>query len=203
MATPIVKDKTLIAVKREVTEGTYVAPSAGADFIQVITDGWEIVPAKELIDRDVLTSSIGKVTPRTGIKSATATLPIEMKASGTEGDAPEYGLLIEEALGGSRTIAAQNTTKAAGNTATVLQIEDADIGDYSVGDGIIVLEPGDHTPSVITAVDPTGGSANITVSPGRASGSFSASVVISESQVYYPSNTGHDNRSKSHWYETN
>jgi hypothetical protein len=200
MAIGVTRNTSVIAVKEETTEGVFVAPAAATDYVQPLADGFEIAPAKELIDRTVLTASVGRVSPRTGTKSVTAALPVEFRASGTEGAATDFDLLLKGALGNVRTITTQTTTKAAGNTATVLQIEDADISKFSVGDLVCVLESGDHTPSFVTAVDTTLTTANITVSPGRETGVFSNSVVVSKSRTYYPANDGHPSLSLSYYW---
>ena len=134
MAIGIQKNTTQIGVKEEVTEGTFVPVAADTDFIQPLEDGFDMTPAKELVERTILTSSIGNPTPRVGTKSVAATLPVELRASGIEGGTPDFDLFLKGALGDVRTIAAQVTTKVAGNTSSVLQIEDADIGDFTVGD---------------------------------------------------------------------
>lgn len=200
MATGIAKNASIVAVKAESTEGTYAAPGSASDgYIQVLNDGFEIVPAKELLEREVLTSSIGKVTPRTGLKSVTASLPVEVKGFGTEGTAPEYGALLEACLGAKHSITTTTTTKAAGNTQTVLQIEDADISKFAVGDIVIVKQTGEHRVHAVTARTTGAGTATITVLPGRASGSFANSVVVSKSTTYYPANASHPSISVSIW----
>ena len=40
-----------------------------------------------LLERNIFNGSLGKTTPRTGMKSVTGALPTEMRASATEGDA--------------------------------------------------------------------------------------------------------------------
>ncbi len=187
MATGITKNTTIIGLATEVTEGTYVAPAATTAYVQPLADGFELTPAREKIDRSILTNSIGKATPRLGIRSVQASLPVEFRASGVEGADVDFSLLLKGALGATRSIAANNTTKASGNTATVLQIEDADIGDYTVGDVILVKQAGAHHVCAITAKDATGGAANITVTPAHPSGDFTDSVVISKSTMYYTS----------------
>ncbi len=83
-------------------EGTAKDPASGEDFIQILEDGLELSPAKELLDRSILTSSIGKVTPRVGQKSVSGSIPVEFKAAGTEGSFPEYSTLLNSALGDCR-----------------------------------------------------------------------------------------------------
>lgn len=185
MATGIVKSNSVVGLAAEVTEGTWVTPS---DWVLPL-DGFSSTPAKELLERQVITGGLQRPTPRTGLKSVAASLPLEYKASGTEGAAPESDLLLKGLLGAQRQITTQTTTKGAGQTTSTLPIEDADIGDFTVGDFIIILESADHTTHFVTAVDATGGSANITYAPVRG-GAPSASVVVSKSTTYYPATTG-------------
>lgn len=200
MTIGIAKNTTIIGIKQETTEGTYVAPAAATDYLQPLADGFELSPSKELIERNILTSSIGVVTPRVGQKSVAASLPVEFRASGTEGAATDFDLLLKGAIGNSRTITTQTTTKAAGNTGSVLQIQDADISKFNVGDIIVVLESGAHKVHAITAVDSTLGAANISITPSKTSGSYSNSVVISKSITYYPANSGHIPLSLSYYW---
>lgn len=199
MATPIAKNATVVAVMKEVTEGTYVAPGAATDYVQVL-EGISSNPIKETIERSVLTSSIGKVQPRAGLESVEGSLPMELKASGTEGGIPESGYVIESALGATRAITTQTTTKSSGNTGSVLQIQDADISKFNVYDIIVVLESGAHHCCYVSAVDSSAGTANITVSPSKPSGSFSNSVVISKSRMYYTANASHPSLSISTYW---
>lgn len=190
MAVPIAKNASTTGVKAEVTPGVYVAPAAATDYLQTL-EGIENNPVKEVVERNILQSSIGKVPPRAGLESASGSLPVEFKGSGTEGAAPEYAVPFQSALGAVRTLAARITTKAVGNTASVLQIEDADIASLNLYDSFVVLEAGAHHVCFITAKDSTPGSANVTISPAKPSGVFSASVQISKFKTYYTANTGH------------
>lgn len=196
-----VKDNTKVAVMEEVTEGTYVAPAAATDFVQTLSDGFELTPAKELLDRSIFNGSIGKSTPRTGTRTVTGSFPVEARAGEAAGDAPEYDLLMRSGLGSRRQLTAQVTTKAAGNTDQVLQIEDADISSFQVNDIILIREAGDFQVWPITAVDSTGGSANITLLGARAAGAYSASVVIEEFTSYRPADSGHPSLSISKYVE--
>jgi hypothetical protein len=191
-------------VNVESTEGTYVAPAGASDgYIQPLQDGFEFTPSKESIQRNILTSSIGKVSPRVGMKSVAVTLPVEFRASGTEGTAPDFDILLKGAMGDSRSIASNITTKNSGNTGSVLQIEDGDIASLSVGDIIVVKETAGHHPCAITAKTTGTGTATITILPAKASGSFSNSVVLSKSKTYFPANSSHPAISTSfYWANT-
>lgn len=190
MATPIAKNASVVGLMEEVTEGVYVAPAAATNYIQVL-DGIESNPAKETVERAVLSASIGKVAPRAGLESVSGSIPVEMRASGTEGAAPQYGLLLEAALGAERAIGARITTKLVGNTASALQIQDADIGSLNLYDVIVVLESGAHHVCYVSAKDSTPGAAFVTVTPSKPTGVFSGNVQISKNKMYYTANSGH------------
>lgn len=200
MATGITKNTSIIGIEVESTEGTYLAPAAATSYVQPLADGFELTPAREKIDRGILTNSIGKATPRLGIRSVQASLPVEFRASGTEGADVDFAALLKGALGATRAIATTTTTKATGNTGSELQIQDADISKFAVGDIILVKETGGHHVAAIAAVATGAGVAAVTITPAKASGSFSASVVISKSTMYYTSSTGHPAISLSYYW---
>lgn len=184
------KLETQVAIEEEVTAGTYVAPSAATSYVQPLEDFVGFTPTKELIERNILRPQLGQITPRTGLKRAEAGLAVEFRASGTEGEEPDFDLLLQAGLGSRRQTATQTTTKAApAHTTTTIYIEDADIGDFAVGDGIVVLETGSHEHVVVTAVDSVSADKSITVSPAM-SGAPSASVVISKFTTYFGASSG-------------
>ena len=194
-----VKNNTVYAVEVEVTEGTYVAPSAATSYVQTLSDGAEITPAKELLERNIFNGSIGKTTPRTGQKSVSGSLPVEMRAGETEGAIPEYDAVMRSAMGSRKTTAA--VTSSTGHTTTVIQIEDADIADFLVNDIVLIKEAGAYHVSPVTAVDPTPAAANITILVPMASAPAD-NVEIASSVTYNVANSGHPSLSISKYVES-
>jgi hypothetical protein len=198
MATGVIKNNTLLGIEEEVTEGTFVAPTADTSYTQTL-DGLDFTPAREVIDRNLLDASIGKETPRMGIKSVTGTIPVEWRASGVEGGAPDFDSLLKGAFG-SRRASAASTSKAAAHTSTEIEIEDADISKYAVNDIVMVQEGSAFDLRPISAVDTTGGSASITFPFALDAGAPSASVPIGGFTTYVPANTGHPSLSLSTYW---
>ncbi len=196
-----VKKNTAVGVEIEVTEGTYVAPSGATKFVQTLVDGFEMNPSKELLERNIFTSSIGKTSPLTGQFQVSGSIPVEARAFSTEGTAPEFDALIKSAMGSKRTIATTTTTKAIGNTASVLQIEDADISKFNVGDIIMVKQSGAYHVSPITAKSTGVGTATITMLIAHPSGDCTDSVVVSKSTTYIVADSGHPSLSISKYSE--
>lgn len=196
-----IKENTKVAVMKEVTEGTYVAPASGSDFLAVLTDGAELTPAKELLERDVLTGSIGKVSPRTGTRSVTGSLGVEFKAGQTTGAAPEASPMLEAALGATRGQASDIVTKSSGNTASTMAINDADINKLAVGDIVLVLQAGAYHVSPIISKTTGTGTATVTLLIPHPSGDITDSVHIAPFKTYFTANSGHPTLSISKYIE--
>ncbi|MFW7381476.1 MAG: phage tail tube protein [Oligoflexus sp.] len=191
----LIKKNTVVYVTEEVSEGTYVAPSAGAQAVQVLEDGFDLTGAKELVERPISTGGIGKAVGRPGMRTATVTCPVEFKAGSTEGSAPEWGSLLHSALGGKRTVAsitASTSDGASGDEATI-PLADADKNKLSLYDMIKIERTGepDHL-GWVTAVTNTDGSVSATIEPPLEYGdSFDAGDVISAVTTYYGADSGH------------
>ena len=193
-----VKDNTSYAVEIESTEGTYVAPTGADKYIQVLKDGSEMTRSQELLQREIFTGSIGKTQSRLGTRSVSGAMPVELRSGATEGDAPEADALYTSAMGAKKTRAVV-TTKA-GNSSTVLQIEDADISGFSRYDIIMVKEATSFEMSWVSAVDTTAAAANITL--GTTLGfTPSDNVDIGAVTQYSTANSGHPSLSVSKYIE--
>lgn len=199
MATGIIKGNTIVGLTEEVTEGTYVAPSSTTTYLQVL-DGIDVKPARELIDRALITSSPGKPTPRLGIKTCSASVPIEFRASGVEGGDVDGGSLLKGALGATRAVATNTTTKASAHSSTVIKIEDADISKFAVGDMVLVKQTGAHEVRPISAIATGAGVATITFPFALTNGAPANSVVLSKYTTYYTAATGHPSLSLSTYW---
>lgn len=195
-----VKNNTTWAVETESTEGTYIAPVSADSFVQTLVDGSEMTPAKELLERNVFNGSIGKSTPRSGIKSVSGSLPVEYRSSSVAGAAPEYDKLLLSAMGQKRSMSSTLTTDT-GHTTTVINIQDADIGDINVGDIVTVKQTGAYHTSPVIAVDDTLGAANITLLVPMASAP-SDGVVIEKFTTYITADSGHPSLSVSKYIES-
>ena len=109
---------TVIATMKEVTEGTLILPSAGTDFIPP-TGYPELSPNIELLDNNELRGSIGKAKGISGIETPMASFGLYLKASGVEGQSPNYGELLEGVFGATTVQSTARTTAAASTTSVV------------------------------------------------------------------------------------
>lgn len=199
MATPIIRKNTVIGIEEEVTEGTWLAPTGATSYVQPLVDGFDMTPAREVIDRGLLTSSPGKETPRMGIKSVTATLPVELRASGTEGAAPDFEPLLKSALGATRNYASQ-ITSTTGHSSTVINLSNGDAANFAVGDCVVILEDDAHEMRPISAVSTTVDSNSITFPFALDNGAPSDSVKIAKFITYYTAATGHPSLALSYYW---
>ena len=188
MAT-VVSNEGSVFITEEITEGTYVAESSGSEVVEVLADGLEITPARELLERNNRTDSVEKVAARAGQRSVSGTIPTELKAGDSEGSAPDSDLLWKALLGGKRTGTASTSKASPAHTSTVIQIEDADISKYAVGDVVLVKESGAYELRPISAINSGAGVATITFPFALDNGAPSASVVIGAFTTYYVDST--------------
>ena len=147
MTIGVLKNSSLFAVVPEVTEGVGLEPSAASEFIQVL-EAVESTPAKELIERAVITPNKGNIQPRVSTSSVSGTIPTEFKASGTEGDAPETDILWKSLLGVRRDITSRITT-GTGHTTSSLNIVGHSL---EVGDIIVILEANNYWAAAVSNV---------------------------------------------------
>ena len=138
MAIGLVTDEGSVFIEKEVTEGTYVAESGAASAVEVLSDGLEFTPSKELLERNNRTSTVEKVASRVGQKSMAGSIPVEYKAGSTEGSAPETDALYEALLGDKRSYVTR--TSLTGHTTTTITLVGGEAVQYSVGDIVKVKE---------------------------------------------------------------
>jgi hypothetical protein len=199
-----VKDNTVVAVEIEVTEGTYVAPSADTSYVQTLSDGFEQTGAKELLERNILNGSIGKTTPLTGTRSVTGAMPVEMRANSTEGAPPEYDKLMRSAMGLRRdtvTSTIDDTDSGGTHTTTRAYLPDASAGLYDIGDIVTIEKAGAFHTSPITAKSDTPGDVYIDLLIA-ASGAFVDAEVIKAVATYVTADSGHPSLSVSKYVES-
>lgn len=190
----VVKKNQSWAVEIEATQGVYAPPAAASSFVQTMTEGSEMSRSKELLERDVYTFSIGKTAPRTGQFSVSGSMAVEARAHSTQGSAPEYDALLRSALGARRQLLAEVAT-GVGNTATILQVEDANLS-FAYGDIILIKAPGAFHVSPVKAVTETTVELFI-----PAAAPLPDNVVIAKHTTYCVADAGHPSLSVSRYLE--
>ena len=129
---------SVFAVKQESTPGTPVVPTAGTDFIP-LKAGSQMTAAIEELTNDEIQNDLGAPKSLTGKETPTGSHPIYLKNSEVEGQAPEYGVLIESVLGASSTAGAEFNTVAA-STVSLLKVDAGEGSTYEVGEAVLVKD---------------------------------------------------------------
>lgn len=165
-------------------ETTAAVPASSTDFVQVLEDGLEVSPAKELVERNILTTSIGNVTPRASTKSVSGALPVELRAKGVEGGIPQFDVPLRSAMGYRSRIRNRITTGSS-HTTTTLNVTAAD-EKVKKWDMLVILQSANHHVCFVTNVT----SSVITFFP-EAPFTPSNSVELAKTVSYKPANSGH------------
>lgn len=126
-----------MAVVEETTAGTPVVPSVGTQFVP-LQEGFSFEPNFEVLENGEIKASIGVAKPIQGIESPSGSIDLYLKHSGVEGQAPNYGPLLESALGSVSTNSTQRTTTT-GSTTTVIALG-AGGSDFARGKAILLKD---------------------------------------------------------------
>ena len=179
MTIGVVLNESSVALVPEVTEGTYVAPSTGADYVEVL-EGAELNKTREELERNVLSGTVENESSRVGVAEVAGTFGVELKASSTEGDAPQsLDVLMRSLLGGKRQITADQTSGTS-NTSTVINF--ADTSAFSVNDIVLIKEAGAYECRPIASIQTD---TSITLAFALENGAPSDNVVVSQVTTYY------------------
>jgi len=178
MAIGVVKNESSLALVEEVTEGTWVAPSGAADFVELKSDGASANLERDQLSRDLLSSTVETESSRLGLKNVTAEMGFELRANSTAGGSPvDLNLPLNSLLGGKRTAVTDTTTT--GNTSTILEFGAAP--PFSKGDSVLVKEAGAYEVRPISAV----GATTITFPFALDNGAPSDGVVVEAVTTYF------------------
>ena len=181
----LVKDDGAVFIEKEISENTYQPEQSGASAAEVLSDGLEFTPTKELLERNNRTSTVETVVSRVGQKSMAGSVPTEFKAGATEGSEPETGALYEALLGGKDTLVQR--TSLTGHTTTKIFLTAGEELQYKKGHIVKIKQSeiagADHVSPIVT-VDSTGGIESITLLIPY-SGAFDDNVKVAAATNYF------------------
>lgn len=129
---------SVLAVKPESTENTPVAPTAAGDFV-VLQDDFAMEPAFEQLESAELRASIGRGKTIVGEENPTASFSHYLKASGTQGVAPEIDEILTSAFG-SEVIASTEYDTVASSTVTDLNVDTGEGAQFQRGQGLLIKD---------------------------------------------------------------
>lgn len=181
----------VFAIKVESTEGTYVDPGAATDFT-VLREGFSFQGSVETIQSDELVNDIGASESLVTRESPAASIPKYMKHSGTEGQAPDYSLLIKSAFGSQTTNATEYDTVASSTAGTsavaaVLNVDTGEGAQFAKGQAVLIKD-GTNGYSIrnVSSISSDALSLNFNLASAPASG-----VNLGKAIQFSPAATGH------------
>ena len=110
---------SVLAVKKEVTEGVLVNPSASTDYV-ALQEGFSFAPQFEELTSAELKNSIGAGETVLGSENPTASFDHYIRHSGVEGQEPDYGEILESVFGGKSVAASEYSTISGSTTSESL-----------------------------------------------------------------------------------
>ena len=172
-----------LAIKKETTEGTPVPPAADADFVAL--QDFAITPSFNLLENAERLNSLASAAPSLGIEEPAVALSHYWRGSGVEGQAPNYGELLEAAFG-TETVQSTERTTTAGSTTTVVELA-AGGSDYALGRPLLLKDPTNgRSVRFVTSVASDSLTLGFALDNAPATG-----VNCGKHVVYEPANSGH------------
>ena len=190
-----IKKNIKVYIKEESTPFTYEAPTATDDAIKVKTDGLELTPSKELLEKDEIGQGLSSAKSGTGLEGVTGSLNAYMKAHGTEGTVPEYGVLVES-LFGTKQVAATQVTDNTSQASTASRLEFNAAPNFKVGDSLLVKVAAtfEVRPVTVVGADYVELAYALTGAPGDATS-------IAAVTTFVPADSGHPSYSVTKYIE--
>jgi hypothetical protein len=129
---------SVLAIVREVTEGTPVSPSAGTDYI-ALQEGFDVEPAFTELENAELTGSVGRAKTIVGAEEPTASISHYIRHSGVENTAPNFSDLIEAFMGATASKGTERDTIAA-STVSVIKVNVGEGAEYQRGMAVLLKD---------------------------------------------------------------
>ena len=188
----------IYAVIQEDTAGTLKDITSGDQFVPA-REGSALSNELETVATDQLKSGIGASAPINVGENPTASVPLYNKHSGVEGQEPEYGIMVESALG-DKTVNATEYDTVGGSTTTVINVDTGEGVNFEEGQALLIKDATNgYSVRNIDSISSDALTLNFELSSAPASG-----VDLGKAVVYKPAASGHPTYSLHNWQaETN
>lgn len=187
----LITKSSVVAFKKETTVSELINPASGAEFVPMRSGG-SITAAVETIGSDEMINSLGASKEFVVKEVPTASFPKYLKHSGVEGQEPEYGVLIESALG-SKDIQGTERNTVGGSTAgtaaarATLVVDSGEGAEYLTGKAVMIKDATNgYSIRNVKSVATDTLSLNFNLSNAPASG-----INLGKAVQYYPAKSGH------------
>lgn len=174
---------SVFAVTEESTAGVYVAPSNGDEFLP-LRPGNEVSYEPEQLKSDELLNDIGASKAFVGKEKVSGKHDIYLRHSGTEGVAPQVGILYESLMGSVFNGTPVNTI--AGSTVSLAKVGLGDGADFAQGQAVMVKNGAGYKIRNISSISGDDLSLNFNLDSAPAAG-----VNLGQAILYKPESQGH------------
>jgi len=129
---------SVLGIVKETTEGTLKKPSAATDFV-ALQDAFSMAPNVNSLENAELKNSLGKAKSILGAEAPTASLSHYIRHSGVEGQAPNYGVVLEAALGAVSTASTEYDTVSS-STTSVIKVNTGEGATFERGEALLIKD---------------------------------------------------------------
>lgn len=134
----ILTRSSVLALKKEVTEGTPISPTASTDYVALQGD-FSMEASFDVLTNEELKASIGKAKPILGAENPKASLSHYLRSSGVAGTAPNFGPAIEACLG-SVVVASTEYPTVASSTVGVIKVNTGIGANFQRGQALLIKD---------------------------------------------------------------
>lgn len=189
----ILTRKSVLAIKKEVVEGTPIAPTASGDYV-ALQDDFSLAPAFETLENAELKDSLGSAKAIQGLENPAGSFSHYWRHSGVEGQEPDYGPLLESIFG-DVDIALTEYNTVAGSTTSAINVDVGEGAFFQRGQALLVKHAA--FPWEITIVESVAG--DVITPLFNLKNAPATGTDLGLSVTYLPVNDGHPTLSVWHY----
>ena len=176
---------SVFAVKEESTEGTYVPPATGGDFVP-LRPGNTATFEPEILDSDELVNDIGATKGAIGKENVSGSHSVYLKHSGVEGQEPEIGIMYESVFGAKAAASTEYDTVSS-STVRLIKVNTGEGATFQAGECLLIKDSTNgYSMRNIASISGDDLTLNFKLSNAPASG-----VNLGKAVLYYPAASGH------------
>lgn len=190
---------SVLGIKEETTEGTLIELAAGSEFIE-IKPGFSVNSSVETVESDVLVDDIGASEPFVTKQTPSVSISKPVKHSGTEGQAPDYSVMVKSGMGSQTDNSTEYDTVASSTAGTsaaaaILKVDSGEGANFVEGQAVLIKD-GTNGYSVrnVDSISTDDLTLNYNLSSAPASG-----VNLGKAIHFAPSSDGHPTYSVHHY----
>jgi hypothetical protein len=176
---------TIFAVKEESAAGTYVPPSAGADFVP-LRPGNSLNYEPEILESDELLNDIGASKGLIGKDVVSGSHSAYLRHSGVEGQEPQLGVMWESIMG-SKDVNSVEYDTTSGSTVNKLVMPSAEGANFQAGQALLIKDASNGY-SIRNVSSVSGDELNLNF---RLSGAPASGTNTGKAVTYQPAAQGH------------